>query len=195
MWSEVSLSDRKQGINYRLDYVLRSGDRPPVVVEIMTASTSGGNRAKRTDIQNAFCDAVLYAMGQVPEQRQSPGVNVRQVWARMASQLVVKSQIVNHWGGHAIWVVQDALTKYIEETTGARLHELKRTDWQLGEVNVLAASIDNPSDLTLYAGPVYPSQNGSACWANLLEAPSLPQFDIIRKKLRADNVVAEFTVS
>ncbi|MCY4060502.1 MAG: NotI family restriction endonuclease [Gammaproteobacteria bacterium] len=194
VWSEVALSSRSEGVNYRLDYVLRCGQRPPVVVEIMTASTSGGNRRERTDIRNAFCDAVLFGVGQIPEQRQSPGVNVRQVWARMASQLVVKSQIVNHWGGRTIWVVQDALTDYIANNTGVRLPELERADWTLDEVNVLAGSLDDPDDLTLYAGPVFPSRNGDACWAHLLDTPSLPEFDVIRAKLRPDAAVAEFTV-
>ncbi len=118
VWSEVPLRDKTQNLNYRLDYVLRSGEGPPLVVEIMTASTSGGNRSQRTDIRNAFCDAVLHAMGTIPEKRQSPGVNIRQVWARMASQLVVKSQIVNAWGGRTIWVVQDTLVAALRGSTG-----------------------------------------------------------------------------
>ena len=193
VWAEVPMRDTKQNLNYRFDYVLRSGDRPPIVVEVMTASTSGGKRAKRTDIRNAFCDAVLFAVGNIPEQRQSPGVNIRQVWARMASQLVVKSQIVNQWGGHTIWVVQDALTEYISNNTGIRLDELKSTDWSLGEVNVLACSLEQPDNLTLYSGPVYGSES-SACWAQLLDTPSLPDIDVIVAKLRDDAVVAEFTV-
>ncbi len=159
----------------------------------MTASTSGGNRSERTDIRNAFCDAVLFAVGTIPEQRQSPGVNIRQVWARMASQLVVKSQIVNHWGGATIWVVQDALTDYIASNTGIRLNDLKSSDWSLGEVNVLSCSIDEPGRLQLYAGPVYGSES-EACWAQLLDTPSLPEFDVILDKLRDDSVIAEFTV-
>ena len=187
------MRDKKQNLNYRFDYVLRSGDRPPIVVEIMTASTSGGNRKERTDIRNAFCDAVLFAVGTIPEQRQSPGVNIRQVWARMASQLVVKSQIVNQWGGHTIWVVQDTLTEYIGDNTGIRLDELKSADWSLDEVNVLACSMDQPDDLTLYAGPVFGSES-KACWAQLLDTPSLPEFDIIGAKLHDEAAVAEFTV-
>ena len=79
VWSEISLRDQASNLNYRLDYVLCAEGRPPIIVEIMTASTSGGNRAKRTDIQNAFCDAVLYAEGTLAERGQSPGVNIRQV--------------------------------------------------------------------------------------------------------------------
>ena len=187
------MRDRKQNLNYRFDYVLRSGERPPIVIEIMTASTSGGNRSERTDIRNAFCDAVLFGVGNIPEQRQSPGVNIRQVWARMASQLVVKSQIVNKWGGRTIWVVQDTLTEYMANNTGIRLDELRSPDWSLGEVNVLSCSIDAPDELTLYAGPVYGSET-KACWAQLLDTPSLPEFDVIGAKLGDEAVIAEFTV-
>lgn len=188
------MRDQNQNLNYRFDYVLRSGEGPPIVVEIMTASTSGGNRNKRTDIRNAFCDAVLFGVGNIPEQRQSPGVNIRQVWARMASQLVVKSQIVNEWGGRTIWVVQDTLTEYMANNTGIRLDELQSDDWSLGEVNVLACSLDHPDSLTLYSGPVYASPS-KACWAQLLDTPSLPEFDVIGAKLGEDAVVAEFTVA
>lgn len=193
VWSEVSLIDKKQNLNYRFDYVLRSGSSPPIVVEIMTASTSGGNRSERTDIRNAFCDAVLFAAGTIPGRRKSPGVNIRQVWARMASQLVVKSQIVNRWGGATIWIVQDALTDYIACNTGIRLDDLKSPDWSLGEVNVLACGIDDPGKLQLYAGPVYGSES-EACWAQLLDTPSLPEFDVVLDKLRTDAVTAQFTV-
>lgn len=159
----------------------------------MTASTSGGNRSARTDIKSAFCDAVLHAVGTIPEKRQSPGVNIRQVWARMASQLVVKSQIVNAWGGRTIWIVQDTLAEYMAGNTGIQLERLKSDDWQLGEVNVLSSNITEPDDLTLYSGPVHAS-SGKACWAELLNTPALPKFDVIRAKLRDDNAVSQFTV-
>ncbi len=100
IWSEVTLKDKH--VNYRLDYVLRKDSAPPCIVEIMTASTSEGNRKQGTDMQTAFCDAVLYATGLLPERRNLPGVTMRQVWARMASQMIVKSEIANEWGGCAI---------------------------------------------------------------------------------------------
>lgn len=120
VWSEITIRHESTHINYRLDYVLATPAKPPVIVEIMTASTSGGNKERRTDIKNAFCDCVLYSQGLLQSQPQSPGVNVRQVWARMASQLIVKSQLANAWGGRAIWVVQDALMDYIRHNTGNR---------------------------------------------------------------------------
>lgn len=193
VWSEISLRDNARHLNYRLDYVLCADGRPPVIVEIMTASTSGGNRAKRTDIQSAFCDAVLYAEGNLPERGQSPGVNIRQVWARMASQLIVKSQIANNWGGCAIWVVQDALMDYIRLNTGLRLDDLLSTDWQTGEVNVVSASIDAPDDIRLYAGPIL-SHRGEACWTELLYTPATPSVDVLHGKLDEDSVIAELIV-
>lgn len=65
VWSEVALRDAATHVNYRLDYVLMSADRDcaPVIVEVMTASTSGGNIRQGTDIRTAFCNAVLYAHG------------------------------------------------------------------------------------------------------------------------------------
>lgn len=188
VWSEISLRDRT-GFNYRLDYVLRADDRPPVIVEVMTASTSGGNRLKRTDMQSAFCDAVLYANGVLHERGLSPGVNARQVWARMASQLIVKSEVANQWGGRTIWVVQDALLEYIRKQTGLRLDELYSPTWQAGEVNVVSASIDDPDDIRLYSGPIRATSD-EACWTELLSAPSIPALGSLTDRLSQDRVVA-----
>ena len=196
IWSEISIASKtaEEKLNYRLDYVLKSDDAPPVIVEIMTASTSGGNRKERTDIQNAFCDAVLYAEGNVSDRRRSPGVNTRQVWARMASQMVVKSQIANAWGGLTIWVVQDALMDYIRSNTGLRLDDLRSPDWQTGEVNVISASIDDPQDVRLYSGPVL-SRHGEASWAELLNTPTVPPVAVLEDKLTDGKVIAEIHVS
>lgn len=191
VWSEIPLRDKN--VNYRLDYVLRADDRPPVIVEIMTASTSGGNKRNRTDMQSAFCDAVLYANGILSERRQSPGVNARQVWARMASQLIVKAEIANAWGGTTIWVVQDTLMDYVESQTGLRLSELRSHDWRTGEVNVISANIDDPTDIKLYAGPVH-STDGGACWTDLLGAPSIPEIGALTTRLMDDQVIATLTV-
>ena len=188
VWSEISLRD-STGLNYRLDYVLRADDRPPVIVEVMTASTSGGNKSKRTDMQTAFCDAVLYANGVLPEHGLSPGVNTRQVWARMASQMVVKSEVANRWGGRAIWVVQDTLMDYIGRQTGLRLDELYSPDWKTDEVNVVSASIDDPCDIRLYSGPIR-STGGEACWTELLSAPSVPSVESLTDRLTDNRVIA-----
>lgn len=64
-----------------------------MVIEAMTCSTSGGNKEKGTDMQSAFRTATLAANGILDSGVvESPGVNLRQVWARMASQLIAKSE-------------------------------------------------------------------------------------------------------
>ena len=72
VWSEITIRHERSHVNYRLDYVLATEAKPPVIVEIMTASTSGGNREQRTDIKNAFCDCVLYSQGLLPNRPNSP---------------------------------------------------------------------------------------------------------------------------
>lgn len=193
VWSEIGLKDQKTNVNYRLDYVLRKEDQPPIIVEIMSASTSGGNRAKRTDIQSAFCDAVLYAHGIRHELGNSPGVNIRQVWARMASQMIVKSEIANNWGGRAIWVVQDALLDYIRSNTGLHLDGLRSPEWEAGEVNVISVNINDPRDLELYAGPIR-SKDGQPCWLELLSTPGFPVVETLLNQLTDAKVVTTFTV-
>ena len=193
VWSEISLRDRDTNMNYRLDYVLVNDGKPPVIIEVMTASSSGGNKSERTDIQSVFCDGVLYSQGLLNERRQSPSVNVRQVWGRMASQMIVKSQVANAWGGRTIWVIQDALLNYIRSNTGLRVDDLHSPDWQVGEVNIIASNIGYPSDIKLYSGPVQ-SKNGEACWAELLNTPAIPKVGILTDKLNNRNRIAEFTV-
>lgn len=111
---------------------------PVVIVEIMTSSTSGGDKKKRTQIAMAFEDAVLH-----PEQHNGPGINYRQVWARMVSQLIVKSQVGMAWGGKTIWLIQDVLADYISSSTALDLkqylseqaHEVNILSFGYGEVN------------------------------------------------------------
>jgi hypothetical protein len=79
---------RRNGI----EYVENFPNGNPVIVEVMTSSTSGGNKTKRTAIPLAFEDAIL------GRSHNGPGVNYRQVWARMMSQLIAKSLA---WPGEA----------------------------------------------------------------------------------------------
>ena len=196
VWSEITLSERNPEFNvrYRLDYVLRRGNEPPVIIEVMTASTSGGNRRRGNDIQSAFRNAVLYANGALMSYGDSPGINIRQVWARMASQIIVKSQIANGWGGHTIWVVQDALVNYMRANTGLRLENLHSEDWQPDEVNMISANINDPQDVQLYKGPIYPRRQGEICWMDLLGAPGLPAIEILTDSLTDDNAIADIIV-
>ena len=194
VWSEIRLLDRELGVDYRMDYVLRKGDCPPIIVEVMTASTSGGNRARSTDIRSAFANAVLYEHGVIPELGQSPGVNARQVWARMLSQMIVKSEIVNHWGGRTIWVVQDSLRDYIKRSTGLDLDALLADDWEPGEVNLISASINDPDNMELYSGPIYPGDGSETCWLELPTSPGIPPVERLTDRLTDESVIATLTV-
>lgn len=104
----------RDGDLFREDYP--SG--PQRIVEVMTSSTSGGNKEKGTTIQNAFRRALL------GEEHDATSINYRLIWARMASQLIVKSQIAQARGGKAIWVLQDSLAQYISKTTNLTLRNL-----------------------------------------------------------------------
>lgn len=128
----------------------------PCVIEIMTSSTSGGNKRKRTTIPMAFEDAVL------GRSHQGPGINYRQVWARMVSQFIVKSEVGIGWGGKTFWILQDTLVDYI---TGSTALDFRRfLSEHTSEVNVLSFSYgdayENPSGVieleegVLYSGPI-----------------------------------------
>ena len=197
VWPEVSLQEVGAGggrFNYRLDYVLRS-TKPgaaPIIVEVMTCSTSGGNRSRGTDIQGAFRRAVLFAHTPVNDPVEAPGVNVRQVWARMASQMIAKSEAANSWGGRTIWVVQDRLVEYIRTNTALPLDALHSPDWTPGEVNMLVSNLTEP--VALYAGPIRAAHGSRACWLELLGAPHIPTLGSITRKLEEAAPVATFRV-
>lgn len=190
IWREVTVRVTKENkkFHYTFDYIIRrlneSGlpDGAPLIVEIMTCSTSGGNKSLGTDIQTAFCNAIR------GEQSRSPGINHRQVWARMASQLIVKSQAGLQWGGRTIWVIQDALADYIIRTTGLRLGDM-RSD-KPDEVNLLAFSYDDEESsprvlrtAELYAGPITSGENGAPCFLDIIRPAFVPNFDRLEKIL------------
>ncbi|MDR1451754.1 MAG: hypothetical protein LBI57_05450 [Helicobacteraceae bacterium] len=106
---------------------------PLIIIEVMTSSTSCGDKKKRTQIAMACEDAILNGM-----KHNAPGINYRQVWARMVSQLIVKSQVALAWNGSAIWLVQDVLADYISKSTALVLSEYLAE--RLDEVNILAVS-------------------------------------------------------
>ncbi len=144
---------RQHGTDYVEDFPVGA----PVIVEIMTSSTSGGNKAKRTTIPMAFADAIL------GKEHQGPGINYRQVWARMVSQLIVKSEVSLAWGGKTIWILQDVLIDYISSSTALDIRSFlaERTS----EVNMLCLSYGSSPNLSsegilelregqLFAGPI-----------------------------------------
>ena len=147
-----------------LEIVRRDGEvwiddwpsEPLVIVEVMSSSTSGGNKRKRTQISMAFEDALLKG-----EEHEGPGINYRQVWARMASQLIVKSQVATAWNAKTIWILQDVLADYISTTTGLDLEAYAAE--RSNEVNILSIGYDDGPDESgvlrtvpenFYSGPV-----------------------------------------
>lgn len=87
----------------------------PIIIEVMTASTSGSDKEAGTDISSSFTDAIL------GKEHNCPGINKRQVWGRMATQLFAKSALAEEWGGKTVWLVQDQLLRNIELTTKLNL--------------------------------------------------------------------------
>jgi hypothetical protein len=139
---------------------------PLFIIEVMTSSTSGGNKKNRTQIAMACEDAILHG-----SEHNGPGINYRQVWARMVSQLVVKSQVGIAWGGKTIWLVQDVLADYISKSTGLNLSH--HSSEHLDEVNILAfgygdsirnedATVIELTQANLFSGPITTSGKGFA---------------------------------
>lgn len=102
----------------------------PFIIEVMTASTSGSDTEAGTDIASSFRDAIL------GNEHNCPGINKRQVWGRMATQLFAKSALAEFWGGKTIWLVQDQLLKNIELTTKLRVESAAPSEG--GTVNFLS---------------------------------------------------------
>lgn len=170
----------------------------PAIVEVMTSSTSGGNKKKRSCIPQAFEDCVL------GHDHTAPGINYRQVWARMASQLIVKSQAAMAWNGKTIWVLQDLLSNYISTSTALNLHQFESEE--TSEVNVLEFSyggnyrqynIGHTTDLTnarLFAGPIKPANQGTdSSFQDIVLASICPPRSVLIsalvKKKRSNNLL------
>lgn len=186
---------RRNGEIYIEDFPVGS----PVIVEVMTSSTSGGNKKKRSCIPQAFEDCML------GKPHLAPGINYRQVWARMASQLIVKSQAAMAWNGKTIWVLQDLLADYISSGTALDLRKFmaEHTD----EVNILAfsygdnykrmqkkqtVSLDNS---VLYAGPIRAGNSGEPqpCFQDIVLASVCPPRSVfvaaLSKKAMANRMI------
>lgn len=172
----------------------------PIIVEVMTSSTSGGNKKKRSCIPQAFEDCIL------GKDHLAPGINYRQVWARMASQLIVKSQAAMEWNGKTIWVLQDMLAEYISSSTALDLHRFvsEHTD----EVNILAFSyadkfrltedgkVIDLDDATLYAGPIRSNkgENAQPCFQDIVLASVCPPKKVLIAALSKKALANQLTV-
>lgn len=162
---------------------------PIVIVEVMTSSTSGGDKKKRTQIAMAFEDAVKNG-----QAHRGPGINYRQVWARMVSQLIVKSQVGIAWGGKTIWLLQDVLADYISHSTALNLEKYVRE--HSDEVNMLAfgygekanreTSQETIIELTnakFYSGPVSEAKAGGTGFIDIVKIGAPPPKDRLWKAL------------
>ena len=202
-WSVLQKSLRANGYTFaRYDGEVVIEDFPvgsPIIVEVMTSSTSGGNKRKRSCIPQAFEDCML------GKPHLAPGINYRQVWARMASQLIVKSQASMAWGGKTIWVLQDLLAEYISSSTALDLHKFvaEHTD----EVNILAFSYgENYKHIqknrtvsldssVLYAGPIRAGKSdiSRSCFQDIVLASVCPPRSVLIatlcKKAMANRIV------
>lgn len=199
IWSEIHLEYEDQGksFNYTFDFILSPFKnqeivRKPCVVEIMTCSTSGGNKAKGTTIPQAFINAVravdnktkASSINTTPSSIviASPSINKRQVWARMVSQLIVKSEVAIGWRGKALWVIQDSLAKYIEGTTGLDLSTYRAN--QIDHVSLLVVNIQN-STSTLYSGKIsqkFPQKDRT--FQDIIRAPIIPPVNELYEELK-----------
>lgn len=192
VWREIKLKvkENNKEFHYNFDYILRRIGKDgipygePLIVEIMTCSTSGGSKKKKTDIRTAFCSAILGT------EHGAPGVNLRQVWARMASQLIVKSAAAQNWGGRAIWIIQDSLAGYISSTTGLDLENFRANE--LSEVNILAFQYNDKDKQdhirtldksVLYAGVIDSNGKGNPCFLNLIKPSFIPKFGLLESAL------------
>lgn len=203
-WSALQRNLRDSGHTFaHRDGELFVEDFPignPVIVEVMTSSTSGGNKKKRSCIPQAFEDCML------GKPHLAPGINYRQVWARMASQLIVKSQAAIAWNGKTIWVLQDLLADYISSSTALDLRKFiaEHTD----EVNILAfsygqnykhaqenetVSLDNS---VLYAGPIRAdnSNDPQPCFQDIVLASVCPPRSVLIAALSKKTMANRMTL-
>jgi hypothetical protein len=145
VWREVKMKVKNEDllIDYTFDYVASKIDengKPiggPVIIEVMTSSTSGGNKTKRTTIPQSFEDLLTI------QKHTGPGINYRQVWGRMISQFFVKSQLAREWGGMTFWIIQDSLTRYIEKSTAFNFENHKKDEAR--EINLISVSYGHDS--------------------------------------------------
>ncbi|MFA4982596.1 MAG: hypothetical protein WC588_00090 [Candidatus Micrarchaeia archaeon] len=157
----------------------------PTIIEIMTSSTSGGNKTKRTTIPQSFEDAIN------EKEHIAPGINYRQVWARMASQLIVKSEVGVEWGGHTIWVLQKNLVDNISNSTALDIRHFIAD--RLSEVNIMSFSYGHDfnrskgviplSHGVLYSGPIGPASSKGGSFQDIVRSPYNPPLQSLVKLL------------
>lgn len=186
VWREIRVSYAGEGkkFQYNFDYIMRDADGTLLIIEVMTSSTSGGNKNQGTDIQTALAKSVK-AVG-TGEKTKCPSSNTRQVWARMASQLVAKSEAGSSWGGRTVWVIESSLAKYVQRSTGLDLNGMKD---EPNEVNFLIVDPDTRG--IRLAGCTINGDGAHLPRAlDILRAPVIPPVSSIRTALRAAPLVS-----
>lgn len=125
VWRELKFRRRENDapsgrfFEYTFDFLLmelNSSGAPvgvPYIVEVMTSSTRGGGLSEH--MADVLVGRPQRHLGKVVDSIYTP--NYRQVFERMLGQFVAKSEIAQHWGGRTVWVFQDVLLDYIEQTT------------------------------------------------------------------------------
>jgi hypothetical protein len=194
-WFEkVGYSISRQGT---LDFVENFPIGVPYIIEIMTSSTSGGNKSNRTTIPQAFEDAIL------GKPHQAPNINKRQVWARMMSQLIVKSEVAMNWGGKALWLIQDNLANYISTSTALDLKKFVAE--KLSEVNLLSFSyVDAAVNAAgaielqfknLFAGHISAnSKDAMPSFSDMIRTPLLPPIQNLIRRLAESKPIHQIEV-
>lgn len=181
----------KDGVTYCDDFPAA----PFVIVEVMTSSTSGGNKRKRSQISQLFEDTVL-ELGGADISPTGPGINYRQVWARMVSQLLVKSQIGKAWGGATFWVLQDLLAEYISATTALTFSDFIAE--RAGEVHIISGGYGDEidpvkrrnalatiRDIKFYSGKVASGIAGEKTFSDIIKLGCTPpREELLRKLIR-----------
>jgi hypothetical protein len=201
-WSNIRSKAQQVGYQFAsrkgVTYIENFPTGSPIIIEIMTSSTSGGNKKKRTQIPMAFEDAIL------GKPHNAPGINYRQVWARMVSQLIVKSEVALQWGGKTIWILQDALAEYISNTTALDIK--KFLSEHVSEVNMLCYGygalplrLEGPIQLkggALYSGPIASSVGGSigTCFQDIIRAPICPPVQTLLYVLLKKRMLRSLTI-
>ncbi|MCL1889089.1 MAG: hypothetical protein FWF99_01100 [Desulfovibrionaceae bacterium] len=183
----------KRGMDFWIDDF--PGD-PILILEIMTSSTSGGDKKKRTQISMACEDAILH-----PEKHNGPGINYRQVWARMVSQLIVKSQVGIAWEGMTLWLIQDVLADYISNSTALNLqsflsevaNEVNILAFGYGKIDGLYSNIIELKESKFYSGPIDSTNNGhESGFVDIIKIGAPPPKEMLWRSLFLKSPCATF---
>jgi len=152
-----------------------------LIIEVMTASTSGSDTERGTNIASAFLNAIQ------GHDCPSPGINRRQVWGRMATQLFAKSCLAEYWGGKTVWVIQDQLMNEISQATGLIPSKLKKS---IGGTNINIAVLSYKDNQSSSVGFDYMTEwdsgvkiGGSGTMTDILLPSNYPGKDTLVKSI------------